>query len=200
MGISARRRRLQAAAHGQGRRRRHHRRLPGARRLHRRAPHSRRPARHGRGHVHRRGSQPPVRPPGRTLGAGRNLVQVPCLLPPHPPGRRCAAAGPARQQPDRGRHRTRRRPRTPGRHRRARPRRESADRAPVQVLHGHRPGPDRPPGPRGPGRIRRGPGRSRRGQLPRQGRNGAGSGSRRRLSATLDRQGHRLYARRPQAA
>ena len=75
--------------------------LPRARRAHRRPPHPRRRARPGRGHVERRRSGAADRPPGRALGAGRDLVQVPRLVPAHPSGRRRAAAGDAGARPAR---------------------------------------------------------------------------------------------------
>ena len=78
---------------GQGRRRRADRRLPGARRLHRRQAHPRRRARHGGRHVVRRRSGRAHRPSGHALGAARDVVQVPRLVPPHPSGRRRAAPG-----------------------------------------------------------------------------------------------------------
>ena len=86
----------------------------------------------------RRRSRATDRPPGHALGHGRNLVQVPRLVPPHAPGGRCAAAGHAR--------RTSLQPEdlarvvdacAPGRHRRAGPGGRPADRAPEQVLDGH---------------------------------------------------------------
>jgi hypothetical protein len=75
--------------------------------------------------------------PGQPLGAGRDLVQVPRVVPPHPPGRRCAAAGDAQHEPAADRRRARHRARASGRDRRARARDRSADRAPGQVLDGH---------------------------------------------------------------
>ena len=61
------------------------RRLPGARRLHRRPPHPGGPQGMAAG-IARRRSRQAVRPAGHALGAGRNLIQVPRLLPPHASG------------------------------------------------------------------------------------------------------------------
>ena len=52
----------------------------------------------------------PGRRPGRALGAGRDLVQVPRLVPPHASGRRCAAAGDGARRLRAERHRAGRRP------------------------------------------------------------------------------------------
>ena len=153
MGIPARRRRFQAAAHRQGRRRRPDRRLPGARRIHRRPPHPGRPPGHGRGHVARRRSVQAVRPAGHALGVGRNLVQVPRLLPPHASGGRRAATA-ARAWTEPGRYRARGHARAPGRDRRAAGDR-SAHRASIQVLDGHGAGAGCAAGPRRAGGIRR---------------------------------------------
>ena len=59
----------------------------------RRAPHLRRAARHGGRHVDRLRSGPPRRSPRHALGAGRNLVQVPRVVPAHAPRGRRAAVG-----------------------------------------------------------------------------------------------------------
>ena len=93
LGIPARRGRLQAAPHRQGRRRRTDRRLPRQGRLHRREAHPRRQAGHGGRHVLRRRSGEAHRPPRHALGGARDLLQVPRLLPSHAPGCRRAAPG-----------------------------------------------------------------------------------------------------------
>ena len=66
--------------------------LPGPGRLYRRAGHLHRAAGPGRRHVQRRRPCTPERRAGQPLGDGRDLVQVPRLVSPHPPQRRCAAA------------------------------------------------------------------------------------------------------------
>ena len=102
------------------------------------AQHPRRPAGHGRRHVQRRRPRQAHRRPGHALGHGRDLVQVPRLLPPHAPGGRCAAAGDAGT--------TSCKPATwrawsthvhQGAIDVLGPVIEPADRAPEQVLHGH---------------------------------------------------------------
>ena len=93
VGIPARRRRFQAAPHRQGRRRRADRRLSRQGRLHRSEAHPGGQAGHGGRHVRRRGSGEAHRSSRHTLGRARDLLQVPCLVPPHAPGRRRAAQG-----------------------------------------------------------------------------------------------------------
>ena len=87
------------------------------------------------------------------LGAARDLVQVPRLLPPHASGGRRARRD-AGERPERRRHRRGHRPGAPGRHRRARAGHRPADRAPVEVLDGHGARPDRRARPRRPDRLR----------------------------------------------
>ncbi len=121
LGVPARRRRFEAVAHRARGRCRPDGRVPGARRLHRCGADPRRPAGHGGGHVAGCRSAAPGRRPGLALGAGRDLVQVPRLLPPHASGGRCVARGHARERPARRRHRARHGACAPGRDRRAGP-------------------------------------------------------------------------------
>ena len=122
----------------------------------RRAPHLRRAARHGGRDVDGLRSGPPRRSPGRPLGAGRDLVQVPRVVPAHAPrGRRAAVGddeGAAEGRPRRPRHRAR----AQGRDRRPRAGDRPADRAPVEVLDGHRARTDRDPRPCRADRLRQG--------------------------------------------
>ena len=95
LGIPARSRRLEAAAHRARRGGGTDGGLPradgftGAQRIFEGS------AGHGRRHVARRRSGAPGRPAGHALGAGRDLVQVPRVVPAHASGRRCLAAGDA---------------------------------------------------------------------------------------------------------
>jgi 2-methylcitrate dehydratase PrpD len=117
--------------------------LPRAGRLHRRGQDPRRRARPGRGHVERCRPGKAHRWPGHALDAGRDLVQVPRLVPPHAPRRRRAAAGDDAEQARTRRRVARDHARAPGRHRRAGPRDGAGHGAPGQVLDGHGAGPDR---------------------------------------------------------
>ena len=92
VGVSARRGGFEAAAHRARGGRWPERRVPRARRLHRRAPHPRRVARPRGRHVERRRCVAAHRRPRHTLDAGRDVVQVPRVVPPHASGRRCVAA------------------------------------------------------------------------------------------------------------
>lgn len=139
----ARRRRLQTATHRKGRLRRPARRVPGPRRVHRRPAHTRRAAGDGRRHVDRRRSGTNNRRSRRALGSPRNLLQVPCLLPPHPPGRGRSATGNAGVRPESVRHTERARTGTRGGDRRTRACYGPADNPPVQVLDGVRTRPNR---------------------------------------------------------
>ena len=74
---------------------------------------------------------------GHALGAGRDLVQVPRLVPAHPPGRRRAAAARRRARPRPRADRAGDGAGAPGGDRRAGAGRRSADRPPGEVLDGH---------------------------------------------------------------
>ena len=93
VGVPARRCRLQAAPHRQGRSRRADRSVSCTRWLHRREAHPRRRARHGRRHVERCRSGKTCRSPRHAMGAARNVLQVSRFVPPHPSGSRRAARG-----------------------------------------------------------------------------------------------------------
>ena len=88
VGIPARRGGFEAAAHRESRGRRPDGRLHRARRFHRREADPRRRAGHGRGHVERRRPALAHRRARHALGARRNVVQVPRVVPPHASRRR----------------------------------------------------------------------------------------------------------------
>ena len=73
---------------------------------------------------------------GDAVGVGRNLLQVPRVVPAYPSGRRRAVASHAGECAATWRHQARHGPRPPGGHRRAGPCGRSADGASGQVLDG----------------------------------------------------------------
>ncbi len=142
---------------------------------------------------------PPRRRARHALGAGRDVVQVPRVVPAHPPGRRRAAAAGDRARPrprtDRAGHGAR----APGRDRRAGPGRRSADRPPGEVLDGHGARGDRGVPSRRPRRVRAALPRSRDRRAARARAHGARRRSRGRVSEAVDRQGRGRDDRRPHA-